>query len=87
MIRQKERKMASLTIRNLDDTVKEKLRIRAASHGRSMEEEVRLILNQAINAPSGQNLWQRSRELFDEKNAIDLELPNRGQDRQAPDWK
>ncbi len=36
--------MASITIRNLDDTTKEKLRLRAAAHGRSMEEEVRLLL-------------------------------------------
>ncbi|WP_414653816.1 FitA-like ribbon-helix-helix domain-containing protein, partial [Geminicoccus sp.] len=33
--------MASLTVRNLDPTVKERLRVRAARHGRSMEEEVR----------------------------------------------
>ena len=36
--------MASITIRNLDDTVKERLRVRAAMHGRSMEDEARLIL-------------------------------------------
>jgi plasmid stability protein len=33
--------MASITIRNLDDTLKRSLRIRAAEHGRSMEEEAR----------------------------------------------
>jgi plasmid stability protein len=33
--------MASITIRNLDDDVKQRLRIRAAEHGRSMEEEAR----------------------------------------------
>ena len=36
--------MASITIRNLDDDVKRRLRIRAAEHGRSMEEEAREIL-------------------------------------------
>ena len=36
--------MASITIRNLDDGVKTRLRIRAAEHGRSMEEEARVIL-------------------------------------------
>ena len=35
--------MASLTIRNLDETLKRRLRLRAAGHGRSMEEEVREI--------------------------------------------
>ena len=33
--------MGSITIRNLDDTLKRRLRVRAAEHGRSMEEEVR----------------------------------------------
>ena len=36
--------MASITIRNLDDDVKSRLRVRAAGNDRSMEEEVRLIL-------------------------------------------
>lgn len=40
--------MASLTIRKLDEQVKLKLRIRAAEHGRSMEEEAREILSSAI---------------------------------------
>lgn len=40
--------MAQLVVRNLDDTVKEKLRRRAAAHGRSMEEEVRAILRDAV---------------------------------------
>ena len=41
----KPRLMAALSIRDLDDTVKEKLRVRAAEHGRSMEAEVRAILS------------------------------------------
>ena len=39
--------MASITIRNLDDEVKHKLRIRAAEHGCSMEAEVRGNLSQS----------------------------------------
>lgn len=39
--------MASLTVRQLDDKLKALLRLRAASHGRSMEDEVRVILRQA----------------------------------------
>jgi plasmid stability protein len=35
--------MAQLLVRNLDDSVKEALRRRALCHGRSMEEEARLI--------------------------------------------
>ncbi|MFZ0873066.1 MAG: Arc family DNA-binding protein, partial [Pseudonocardiaceae bacterium] len=36
--------MAAISVRNLDDHVKELLRIRAARHGRSMESEIRAIL-------------------------------------------
>ena len=40
--------MASITIRNLDDEVKTRLRVRAAGNGRSMEEEARQILRKAV---------------------------------------
>ncbi len=40
--------MAMITIRNLDDTIKTRLRIAAASHNRSMEEEARVILRDAL---------------------------------------
>jgi Plasmid stability protein len=40
--------MATLTIRNLDDAVRDRLRQRAAEHGHSMEEEVRQILRQVV---------------------------------------
>jgi antitoxin FitA len=40
--------MAQLVVRNLDEEVKTKLRRRAAAHGRSMEEEVRAILRDAV---------------------------------------
>jgi plasmid stability protein len=46
--------MAQLVVRNLDDTVKEKLRRRAAAHGRSMEEEVRAILRDAVKEEARQ---------------------------------
>ncbi|HEY2531536.1 MAG TPA: bifunctional phosphopantothenoylcysteine decarboxylase/phosphopantothenate--cysteine ligase CoaBC [Xanthobacteraceae bacterium] len=42
--------MASLTVRQLDETLKKRLRLRAARHGRSMEDEVRVILRQAAEA-------------------------------------
>lgn len=41
--------MASLTIRNLDEGVKTQLRVQAAAHGRSMEQEVREILLRAVS--------------------------------------
>ncbi len=40
--------MTTLTIRNVDTSVKERLRVRAAQHGRSMEAELRAILNEAL---------------------------------------
>jgi len=39
--------MASLTVRQLDDKLKKLLRLRAARHSRSMEDEVRVILKEA----------------------------------------
>jgi plasmid stability protein len=41
--------VASITIRNLDDALKSRLRIQAAVHGRSMEDEARDILRSALN--------------------------------------
>ena len=41
--------MASITIRNLDDALKSRLRIQAAVHGRSMEDEARQILRSALS--------------------------------------
>jgi plasmid stability protein len=40
--------MAQLIVRNLEDDVKQRLKVRAARHGRSMEDEVRLILRNAV---------------------------------------
>ena len=40
--------MGSITVRNLDEAVKNSLRLRAARHGWSMEQEVRLILQQTV---------------------------------------
>lgn len=47
--------MAQLVVRNLEDDVKARLRVLAAKHGRSMEEEVRAILRDAVGAPAAQS--------------------------------
>ena len=47
--------MAAVSIRNLDDRVRERLRIRAAAHGRSMEAEIREILVEAVSEPEESN--------------------------------
>jgi plasmid stability protein len=78
--------MATITIRNLDDDLKERLRVRAALRGRSMEEEVRSILRQAVGGVSGPKLLELSRATFGPKHGVELELPSRTGDRPAPDF-
>src|SRR5436305_6862797 len=46
--------MASLTIRRLDDELKQRLRLRAARNGRSMEDEARIILGEAALGSDGE---------------------------------
>lgn len=78
--------MARLTIRDLDDSVKEKLRIRAAQRGRSMEEEARLILGQAVNGITGAQFLRAMEENFGPALGVDLELPRRTSRRGAADF-
>ncbi len=80
--------MASITIRNLDDDVKTRLRVRAAEHHRSMEEEARVILREAVsNERSGpRNLVEFTRECFGPLGGVELELPPRGPMREPPDF-
>ena len=66
--------MASISVRRIDDEVYESLRIRAAKHGVSMEEEVRQILRRAVSAP--ERLGNLALEYFGE-DGVDLELPPR----------
>ena len=67
--------MASITIRNLDDDVKRRLRVRAAEHGRSMEEEARDILRQVVGQPGApRNLGQAIHARFVALGGVDLAL-------------
>lgn len=57
--------MASLVIRNIEENLKERLRVRAAQNGRSMEEEVRVILRTAIKGETPhKNLADLAQDLF-----------------------
>lgn len=76
--------MASLTIRNLEEDTKERLRVRAAQNGRSMEEEARAILRATVAGATGTDLWMRSRALFAGDQGVDVALPSRAADRPAP---
>ena len=79
--------MANITIRNLDDGVKTRLRVRAAEHHRSMEEEARIILRGAVKGgPSTRNLAEIARTHFGPDNGVDLELPPRGPMREPPSF-
>jgi plasmid stability protein len=80
--------MATLTIRQLDEKTKTRLRVRAAHHGRSMEEEAREILRSALRtSPSvNQNLAEAIRRRFAPFGGVDLELPPRDAVRQPPDF-
>lgn len=78
--------MAVLTIRNIEDSVKERLRVRAATHGHSMEEEARVILRRAVGGVDGAGLWALSRQLFEGADGVELELPRRDGDRASPDF-
>jgi plasmid stability protein len=78
--------MASITIRKLDDRVKAKLRLRAARHGRSMEEEAREILGKAVTEPraTAPNLYDAIRKIVEPLGGIELELPLRVAGREPP---
>ena len=71
--------MASITVRNLDDDLKRRLRIRAAQHGRSMEQEARDILKEALDTerPVEEDLAGAIRARFAPLGGVDLELPPR----------
>ena len=69
--------MATITVRNLDDELKAQLRVQAASHGHSMEEEVRLILRKALVKPQQGGLGSRIHQRFAAEGELELALPKR----------
>lgn len=77
--------MASITIRNLEGELKERLRLRAARCGRSMEEEARIILRQALGGVTGPELLNITQQLFGSEHGQDLALPVRDGDREVPE--
>lgn len=71
--------MASMTIRNIDEQLKSRLRVQAAHHGRSMEDEARDILRAALSTQEGgqQSLIESIRSRISPLGGIDLTLPAR----------
>jgi len=79
--------MASITVRNLDPAIKERLRLRAAENGHSMEAEARRILQTVLSGltrPESPSLYERIHPRFAPLGGVDLELPRRGPGREPP---
>lgn len=76
--------MAVMTIRNLDDSVHEKLRVRAALHGRSMEAEARAILAEAVESPVERTLVDMLLQMRELMAGEALELPPRDTSERNP---
>ncbi len=79
--------MSTLTVRNLDDGLKARLRVRAAENGRSMEAEARAILRSTLigNVGANDRLGSRIHERFAGLRADRLELPARTELPRAAD--
>jgi plasmid stability protein len=79
-------RMSSITIRNLEDSVKSRLRLRAARHGRSMEEEARHILRTALadKTRRSADLFAAIRRRIAPARGVELQIPVRGLMREPP---
>ena len=80
--------MTTLTVRNLDPELKAKLRVRAAEHGHSMEQEARQILATTLSGglvPTT-GLGTAIRRIFEPLGGVDLDIPPRTPDRAPPDF-
>lgn len=81
--------MATLTVRNIDDELKSRLRVRAARHDHSMEEEVRAILRRVLSdfeddeEPTG--IGTRIRKRLEHVGGVELELPRRTEKPRVPE--
>ncbi len=70
--------MTTLTVRNIEPVIKDKLRMSAAAHGRSMEEEVRTILRKALARPlASGGLGSRIHARFAALGGVELDVPKR----------
>ena len=68
--------MAAFSIRDLDDSVTERLRLRAAQHGRSLEAEIRAILTAAVTDEAPRTgLFSALTGRFAQLGGVDLDLP------------
>ncbi len=80
--------MASITIRNIEDSLKSRLRVQAAFHGRSMEDEARDILRSALNREPARpgNLAASIRARFSRLGGVELPAVSREPMREPPSF-
>lgn len=78
--------MVSIVIERLDEDICKRLQLRAAQHGRSMEEEARAILKLALatSGPAKKNLVQSIRRRFAALGGVKLQKPRREPTRRPP---
>lgn len=78
--------MASITIRDLEPGLKARLRVRAARHGRSMEEEARVVLRTALATAEvvPTDLAAAIRRRFAASGGVELRIPPREPAREPP---
>lgn len=71
--------MAAISVRDLDEYVTARLKVRAARHGRSMEAEARSILTGAVldAEDQGPNLAQAIRQRFTAVDGSEVQIPDR----------
>ena len=77
--------MANISVRKLDKEAYEQLRMRAARHGVSMEEEARQIIYQAVSAP--ERMSDVFQKYFSHTNGIDLKIPSQRKPHKPMDFK
>lgn len=78
--------MAALSIRGLDEHVRDRLRVRAARHGRSMEAEIRAILVDAVSdSDPSKGLYTALVDRFAALGGVELEVPPRTARARAAD--
>lgn len=79
--------LGTLMIRDLDEAVKARLRVRAAHNGRSMEAEARAILGAALADPAThRGLGSRVQQRFADLDDVDIALPSRSEQPRAADF-
>jgi plasmid stability protein len=85
--------MASMTIRNIDDDTKKRLRLRAAANGHSVEAEARALLKRGVaevplaRPKTGLHLYDEIRRIVEPLGGIELHIPPRTRIRNLPPLK